>query len=67
MCGTVILVSHRVGFARKADRIVFLKNGNISESGTHEELMKKDSDYRVMFEAQRELYAANTVLEVEKQ
>ena len=65
--GTVILVSHRVGFARKADRIVFLKNGNISESGTHEELMKKDSDYRVMFEAQRELYAANTVLEVEKQ
>lgn len=55
---TVILVSHRVGFARRADKIVFLKGGHISESGTHDELMKKNGDYRMMFDAQRELYAA---------
>ncbi len=53
---TVILVSHRVGFARMADRIIFLKDGKISESGSHADLVAKNGDYAKMFAAQREMY-----------
>jgi len=55
---TVILVSHRVGFARLADRIIFLKNGEIIESGSHADLMEENGEYKKMFDAQREMYAA---------
>ena len=55
---TVVLVSHRVGFARMADRILFLKNGEITEAGNHSELMALDGEYKRMFDAQREMYAA---------
>lgn len=54
---TVILVSHRVGFARMADRILYLKDGKLTESGTHGELMALRGDYARMFAAQREMYA----------
>ena len=54
----VILVSHRVGFARLADRIVVLKDGKISEIGTHEELYAKRGEYYSMFTTQKELYTA---------
>ncbi len=54
---TVILVSHRVGFARMADRILFLKDGKIAEAGTHGELMAKKGEYAGMFNAQQQMYA----------
>jgi len=54
---TVILVSHRVGFARMADKILYLKEGKITEHGTHSELLAKNGEYKKMFEAQREMYA----------
>ena len=36
---SVLLISHRLGSARLADRIVFLEGGRIVEQGTHDELM----------------------------
>lgn len=53
---TAILISHRIGFARLADRILVMEAGQIVEDGTHEELMGRGGVYRRMFEAQKEWY-----------
>jgi len=53
---TIILVSHRVGYARLADRIVVMKKGQIVEIGTHDELMGKRGFYYEMFQKQANCY-----------
>lgn len=53
---TAILISHRIGFARLADRILVMENGRIAEDGTHEELIKRNGLYRSMFDAQSSWY-----------
>ncbi len=54
---TTIIISHRIGYARTADRILVMDKGRIAETGTHEELIHRDGIYHQMFMAQRELYA----------
>lgn len=54
---TVLFISHRLGFARKADRILVFENGHIAEEGTHENLMKQNGIYADMYESQAEWYA----------
>ena len=51
-----ILVSHRIGFARLADRIIVLEKGKIVECGTHEELLKKNGEYTALYQAQAKYY-----------
>jgi ABC-type multidrug transport system, ATPase and permease components len=53
---TAILISHRIGFARLADRIVMMDDGMIIESGTHEELLDSNGFYSKLFHSQKELY-----------
>lgn len=53
---TAILISHRVGFARLADKIIMLDNGKIAEMGTHDELMKRHGQYASFFEEQAQWY-----------
>lgn len=53
---TSILVSHRVGFARLADRIFVLDGGTLAEVGTHEELLKKGGIYAKLFHEQAQWY-----------
>ena len=55
---TAILVSHRVGFARLADRIIVLNHGRIEECGTHNELIKRQGLYAQMFQEQADWYVA---------
>ena len=53
---TTILIAHRLSMVRGADCIYVLKDGEICESGTHDELMKKRGMYYEMFIKQSENY-----------
>jgi subfamily B ATP-binding cassette protein MsbA len=49
---TVFVIAHRLSTVRRADRIVVLENGTISDIGAHEELMQKVGTYRRLYELQ---------------
>ena len=49
---TSIIISHRFSTVRMADRILVLKDGNILELGTHEELLANQQLYAELFELQ---------------
>ena len=53
---TAIIVTHRLGSAKIADRIVVMDKGRIVEIGNHEELINKNGKYAEMFEAQSKWY-----------
>ena len=52
---TVLLISHRLANVVGSDRIYFLKEGKIRESGRHEELMQKKGEYCNLYESQMAL------------
>jgi ATP-binding cassette subfamily B protein len=56
---TAILISHRVGFARMADKVIMLDDGQIAETGTHDELMSKGGLYAHFFNEQAQWYNTN--------
>lgn len=50
----VFFISHRLGFAKNADKIIVINNGEIVESGTHENLLKNTSGlYYKMYQTQK--------------
>ena len=53
---TTIMVSHRLSTIRDADCIYLFKDGEISESGTHDKLMQLHGKYYEMFTKQAENY-----------
>lgn len=53
---TAILISHRFSTVRMADRIYVLKDGRITEGGTHEELIHCGGIYAHLFETQARYY-----------
>lgn len=53
---TALLVSHRQGSARLADRILVLRDGRIAEDGTHDALLAVGGEYARMWEAQAQWY-----------
>ena len=52
---TVIMISHRLLNSAKADNIYVMENGEIVESGTHNDLLSQDGLYRSLWESQQEL------------
>jgi len=52
----VILVSHRFGAVRMADKILVLKKGEIEEMGSHDELIGNDGYYARLFRMQASGY-----------
>jgi ABC-type multidrug transport system fused ATPase/permease subunit len=51
-----IMISHRLGSAKLMDRIIVIDEGKAIETGTHEELMKKNGLYAAMFNQQASWY-----------
>ena len=55
---TVVIVTHRIGAARLADKIIAVKNGTIVEMGTHDELLSKNGEYARLYNTQASWYTA---------
>ena len=53
---TSLFISHRLASTKFCDRIMFLDDGQIVESGSHEELIKKGGKYREIFDIQSHYY-----------
>ncbi len=53
---SAVLISHRFSTVRMADRIVVLENGELLESGTHEELLALGGRYAELFQLQAQGY-----------
>ncbi|WP_027078478.1 ABC transporter ATP-binding protein [Maribacter antarcticus] len=49
---TSIVIAHRLGTIKKADKIIVMDAGKIVETGTHKELLKKGGYYSNLYEAQ---------------
>ena len=49
---TSILIAHRLATIKNADHILLLENGEIVESGNHDDLMKLDGKYKQLFDLQ---------------
>ncbi|KAK6048189.1 ABC transporter, ATP-binding protein [Cooperia oncophora] len=49
---TVITVAHRLSSVQNCDRILYIENGVVAESGTHAELMRLNRKYATLVRAQ---------------
>jgi len=52
---TVIVVAHRLSTVRNADKIIVLDNGEVAETGTHDELVRRKGAYFKLVSNQLEL------------
>jgi ATP-binding cassette subfamily B protein len=53
---TAIFISHRLGWAKNADRIIVIDNGRIVEAGTHDQLISCGGIYANMYNTQSSWY-----------
>ena len=52
---SVIVISHRLANVVPADNIYYMEDGEVKESGSHEELMNKKGGYASLYETQKTL------------
>lgn len=52
--GTMLIVAHRLSTVRHADKIIVMSDGQIIESGTHDELIEKRGRYYYLYTVQYE-------------
>ncbi|MDD4592780.1 MAG: ABC transporter ATP-binding protein, partial [Parabacteroides sp.] len=53
---TAVIISHRVGICKFADKIIVMKNGEIVEVGTHEQLLSNRNEYARLWYKQASWY-----------
>jgi ATP-binding cassette subfamily B protein len=56
--GILVMISHRMGMCRLVDRVLVLSDGQLVESGSHEQLVQTESHYNEMFASQAQWYDA---------
>lgn len=52
---SVIVISHRLENVVLSDKIYYMEKGEIKETGTHEELMKQEGGYALLYRTQKQL------------
>ena len=63
------MIAHRVSTVQSADQILYIEDGVCAESGTHQELLKRDGRYARLYEQQqleRQLQAEKEALHAEE-
>lgn len=55
---TAIIIAHRLSTIRDSDNIFVLENGNILETGAHEQLMKRKGEYYELVKSQFDMLDA---------
>lgn len=53
---TSVIISHRIGLGRFADRIIVMKNGKMAQTGTHDQLLAQGGEYSRMWHEQAKWY-----------
>ncbi len=53
---TTLLISHRLAAIKQLDRIIYLHQGRVAESGTHDELIQLGGGYAHLYELQSQHY-----------
>ncbi len=49
---TSFVIAHRLSTIRDADMILYMEDGDIKETGNHEELMQKNGKYAALYNSQ---------------
>jgi subfamily B ATP-binding cassette protein MsbA len=49
---TTFVIAHRLATVVRADQIIVMDNGEVAESGTHEQLLRKGGLYKDLYEKQ---------------
>ncbi|HPH89010.1 MAG TPA: ABC transporter ATP-binding protein, partial [Chitinophagales bacterium] len=50
---TAIIIAHRLSTVQFADEIIVLKEGNMQERGTHQQLMQQNGEYKKLVDLQQ--------------
>lgn len=58
---TKVIIAHRLDTIKTADKIIVMSQGEISESGTHDELLKNESAYFDLYNLQQSAQVAAIV------
>ncbi len=53
---SAVIVTHRLGSVKLADRILVMKDGEAVQIGTHDELIAREGEYKRLYEAQEQWY-----------
>lgn len=53
---TAIIVTHRLGSVKLADRVFVMKDGEVVQCGTHEQLLREAGEYQRLWAAQEQWY-----------
>ncbi len=57
---TVFIIAHRLSTVRQCDRIIVMDKGRIIETGSHDELVNQQGQYRSLYQLQSGLRSTNT-------
>ena len=56
---TILIIAHRLSTVINADRLLYIEDGKIMDEGTHEELLKKNKNYKELYEVEQDITKKN--------